>query len=31
LLVQQQRLLDQPLASARLRLDAIRIIQRGLP
>jgi ATP-dependent helicase HepA len=31
LLVQQQRALDQHLASARLRLDAIRIIQRGLP
>jgi ATP-dependent helicase HepA len=29
LLVQQQRALDQHLASARLRLDAIRLIQRG--
>jgi ATP-dependent helicase HepA len=29
LLIQQQRLLDQHLASARLRLDAIRLIQRG--
>ena len=29
LLVQQQRALDQHLTSARLRLDAIRLIQRG--
>ena len=31
LLVQQQRALDQHLISARLRLDAIRLIQRGPP
>ncbi len=31
LLLQQRRLLDEHLAGARLRLDAIRIIQRGLP
>ncbi len=29
LLVAQQRALDQHLSSARLRLDAIRLIQRG--